>query len=155
LFLIIQSDADNQALDKAIDYAEEYGIHYVVMDAGLEFEMTEMDESQKKDFREDHDLHGLHDLIQAGFDLLDLITFFTTGDKETRGWPVKRGSTAPEAGGRIHSDFEDNFIRAEVIDWQTLLDAGSYGQARENGELRTEGSDYIVCDGDVIEFLHD
>jgi GTP-binding protein YchF len=151
----IQSDADNQALEEAIDYADEHDIHYVVMDAGLEFEMTEMDEEQKEDFREDHDLHGLHDLIQAGFDLLDLITFFTTGDTETRGWPVKRGSLAPEAGGRIHSDFQKGFIRAEVIHWETLLNAGSYAQARDNGEVRTEGSDYVVQDGDVIEFLHD
>lgn len=151
----IQSDAENQALEKAVAYADEHDIHYVVMDAGLEFEMTEMDEDQKDTFRDDHDLHGLHDLIQAGFELLDLITFFTTGDTETRGWPVKRGSKAPAAGGRIHSDFEDNFIRAEVIRWEKLLDAGSYAQTRENGELRTEGSDYIVQDGDVIEFLHD
>lgn len=149
-----QSDTDPQALEEAKAYASKHDVHYVVMDAALEFEMTEMEKEDKEEFRTEHNLHGLHDLILAGYDLLSLITFFTTGDKETRGWPVKRGSTAPEAGGRIHSDFEQNFIRAEVIHWQTLLKAGSYAQARENGELRTEGSDYVVRDGDVIEFLH-
>jgi GTP-binding protein YchF len=150
-----QSDADNHKLDEAVAYADEHSINYVIMDAGLEFEMTEMDEGQKGEFRKDNNLHGLHDLIQAGFDLLDLITFFTTGDKETRGWPIQRGATAPQAGGQIHSDFQENFIRAETIQWNTLLEAGSYAQARDNGEVRTEGSDYVVQDGDVIEFLHD
>ncbi|PSO45571.1 MAG: redox-regulated ATPase YchF [Parcubacteria group bacterium SW_6_46_9] len=150
-----KSDADDSVLDEAKAYADKHGIHHVVMDAGLEYEMTEMKEGQKDEFRQEHNLNGLHDLIQSGFDLLDLITFFTTGDTETRGWPVKRGATAPQAAGRIHSDFQENFIRAEVINWQTLLEAGSYAQARENGEIRTEGSDYLVQDGDVIEFLHD
>jgi GTP-binding protein YchF len=150
-----KSDADDSVLDEAKKYADKHGIHYVVMDAGLEYEMTEMAEGQKDEFRQEHNLHGLHDLIQSGFDLLDLITFFTTGNAETCGWPVKRGATAPQAAGRIHSDFQENFIRAEVINWQMLLEAGSYAQARDNGEIRTEGSDYIVQDGDVIEFLHD
>lgn len=150
-----QSDTDPDALDKAIQYADNHDIHYVVLDAALEFEMTEMDEGEKREFRAGHDVHGLRDLIKAGFNLLDLITFFTTGKKETRGWPVVQGATAPEAAGRIHSDFQEHFIRAEVIEWDTLLKAGSYAQARDNGEIRTEGSDYIVQDGDVIEFLHD
>ena len=96
---------------------------------------------------------GLDKLIQAGYDLLGLITFFTTGEKESRAWTCKRGSTAPEAGRSIHSDFHDKFIRAEVIRWDKLLEAGSYARARERGWLRTEGKDYIVEDGDVIEFL--
>lgn len=95
---------------------------------------------------------GLDDLITVSYQLLGLITFFTTGADETRAWTVKAGSTAPEAGAAIHSDFHDRFIRAEVIDWQTLLDAGSYAAAREKGLLRTEGRDYLVRDGDVIEF---
>ena len=96
---------------------------------------------------------GLDKLIQAGYDLLGLITFFTTGEKESRAWTCKRGSTAPEAGRSIHSDFHDKFIRAEIIYWDKLLEAGSYAHARERGWLRTEGKDYIVQDGDVIEFL--
>src|SRR3989338_1876025 len=96
---------------------------------------------------------GLDKLIQAGYDLLGLITFFTTGEKESRAWTCKRGSTAPEAGRSIHSDFHDKFIRAEIIRWDKLLEAGSYARARERGWLRTEGKDYIVEDGGVIEFL--
>ena len=95
---------------------------------------------------------GFDDLIRKGYEVLDLITYFTTGEDETRGWTVKRGSTAPEAGTAIHTDFKDKFIRAEVIEWDKLIEAGSHAAAREKGLLRTEGKTYIVHDGDVIEF---
>ncbi len=95
---------------------------------------------------------GLDELIRASYQLLNLITYFTTGPDETRAWTIVRGSTAPEAGAAIHTDFRERFIRAEVIGWQDLLAAGSYGAAREKGLLRIEGRDYIVADGDVIEF---
>ncbi len=96
---------------------------------------------------------GLDNLINASYDLLGLITFLTTGEDETRAWTTKRGSTAPEAGRSIHNDFKEKFIRAEVINWQDLLDAGSYAVARSKGLVRIEGKEYIVKDGDVIEFL--
>ena len=96
---------------------------------------------------------GLDNLIKAGYDLLDLITFFTTGEKESRAWTTKRGSTAPEAGRAIHNDFKDRFIRAEVIEYNKLLEAGSYAVSRSKGWVRTEGKEYIVKDGDVVEFL--
>ncbi len=95
---------------------------------------------------------GLNDLIKKAYETLDLITYFTTGEDETRGWTIKRNSTAPEAGTAIHTDFRDKFIRAEVIEWDKLLSAGSYASAREKGLLRTEGKEYIVQDGDVVEF---
>jgi ribosome-binding ATPase len=95
---------------------------------------------------------GLSDLIKKAYETLDLITYFTTGEDETRGWTIKRNSTAPVAGQAIHTDFRDKFIRAEVIEWNKLLSAGSYGSAREKGLLRTEGKEYIVKDGDVVEF---
>lgn len=95
---------------------------------------------------------GLNDLIKKAYETLDLITYFTTGEDETRGWTIKRNSTAPVAGMAIHTDFRDKFIRAEVIEWDKLLEAGSYGAAREKGLLRTEGKEYIVKDGDVVEF---
>lgn len=95
---------------------------------------------------------GLDDLIKASYELLHLETFFTTGEDESRAWTIKKGSTAPIAGTAIHTDFKDKFIRAEVIPWQDLLNAGSYAEARSKGLLRTEGKDYIVKDGDVIEF---
>jgi ribosome-binding ATPase YchF (GTP1/OBG family) len=96
---------------------------------------------------------GLDNLIKSGYDLLNLITFFTTGEKESRAWTCKRGSTAPEAGRSIHSDFQEKFIRAEVVHYDKLLEAGSFAKARERGWVRTEGKEYIVQDGDVIEFL--
>lgn len=95
---------------------------------------------------------GFDDLIKQSYKLLGLETFFTTGEDESRAWTIKIGSTAPEAGAAIHTDFKDKFIRAEVIEWDKLLSAGSRGSVREKGLLRTEGKDYIVKDGDVIEF---
>jgi ribosome-binding ATPase YchF (GTP1/OBG family) len=95
---------------------------------------------------------GIDRLIVAAYKLLDLISFFTTGEDETRAWTTKRGSTAPEAGKSIHTDFRDKFIRAEVIHYDKLMEAGSFAAAREKGWLRTEGKEYIVQDGDVIEF---
>ncbi|MEK7071541.1 MAG: redox-regulated ATPase YchF [Patescibacteria group bacterium] len=96
---------------------------------------------------------GLDNLIKESYKLLDLITFFTTGEKESRAWTTRRGSTAPEAGRAIHNDFKEKFIRAEVIHWDKLLEASSYAKAREKGWIRTEGKEYVVQDGDVIEFL--
>jgi ribosome-binding ATPase YchF (GTP1/OBG family) len=96
---------------------------------------------------------GLDGLIKAGYDLLNLITFFTTGEDESRAWTTIRGATAPFAGKSIHTDFQQKFIRAEVIAYDKLIEAGSYAKAREKGWIRTEGKDYIVQDGDVVEFL--
>ncbi len=96
---------------------------------------------------------GLDNLIKASYDLLNLITFFTTGTDESRAWTTKLDAKAPEAGRSIHNDFKDKFIRAEVINWKDLLDCGSYAVARSKGLVRTEGKEYVVKDGDVIEFL--
>jgi len=95
---------------------------------------------------------NLDQLILKSYEILNLITFLTTGEDETRAWTIKKNSTAPEAGGAIHSDFEEKFIRADVINWQKLLEAGAWSKARDSGLLRTEGKTYIVKDGDVIEF---
>jgi hypothetical protein len=94
-------------------------------------------------------------LIKQSYKLLDLITFLTTGPDETRAWTIKRGWKSPQAAGVIHTDFEAHFIRAEVINWKDLIDCGGYGIAREKGLLRTEGKEYVVKDGDVIEIRHD
>jgi len=93
----------------------------------------------------------LNELIKKSYEILDLITFLTTGPDETRAWTIKRGDKAPQAGGVIHSDFEEFFIKAEVINWKDLLEAGGFTKAREKGLIRTEGKDYVVQDGDVIE----
>ena len=95
---------------------------------------------------------GLDTLIEKAYETLGLITFFTTGEDETRAWTIVKGSAAPAAGAAIHTDFREKFIRAEVIPWDTLLAVGSYAAAREQGLLRTEGREYVVRDGDVIEF---
>jgi len=127
---------------------------FVIVDAGLEHEIKDLELEEKKEFRADGgNEDGIDNLIKKGYVILDLITYFTTGEKETRAWTTKRDSTAPEAGMAIHTDFRDKFIRATVIECEKLLEVGSHSAARENGTLRTEGKEYIVKDGDVIEFL--
>ncbi len=129
---------------------------YVFVDAGVENELGDVHGDERADFRRELGVaeDGLDALIKASYALLDLISFFTTGETETRAWTIKRGSTAPDAGAAIHTDFRDKFIRAEVIHWDKLLEAGTWGKAREKGTLRTEGREYMVEDGDVMEFLH-
>lgn len=135
-------------------FLDESGAHYVFVDAALEQDMKDMTEEEKRDYRTgDTAKTGLDALIRMGYDTLDLISYFTTGEKETRAWTVKRNSTAPVAGAAIHTDFTAKFIRANVIAWDTLLAAGSMASAREKGQLRTEGKEYIVKDGDVMEFM--
>ncbi len=122
----------------------------------FELELAELPPEEAEVFREeanlDQKISTLEDLITRCYDLLGLITFLTTGKDETRAWTIKQGSTAPQAGSAIHSDFEEKFIRANVINWQRLIEAGSLGNAIEKGLLRTEGKTYIVQDGDVVEF---
>ena len=96
----------------------------------------------------------IDDLIKMAYKILDFITFFTTGEDETRAWTIKKGTRAPQAGGVIHSDFETKFIKAEVIEWNKLLTAKGFVNARERGLIRTEGKNYVVKDGDVIEIKH-
>ncbi len=135
-------------------FFEETGSKWVVVDAAIEHELSALEGDEKDEYRKALELKddGINDLIKRGYEILNLITFLTTGEDETRAWTTKRGSTAPEAGTAIHTDFKDKFIRADVINWQDLLGAGSYAAAREKGLIRTEGKEYIVKDGDVIEF---
>ena len=130
------------------------GDRYVIVDAGLEFGLGSLSKEEEKEIRAGlpPGYTGLDVLIKESYALLDLITFFTTGEDETRGWTISRGSSAPLAGAAIHTDFRDTFIRAEVVAASDLLTLGSMARAREEGCLRTEGKDYIVTDGDVIEF---
>lgn len=130
------------------------GRPYVLISAKIEAELSSLSESEKAEYLKalgvEHS--GLEELIRIGYGTLELITFFTTGEDESRAWTIPKHSTAPRAGRTIHSDFEEKFIRAEVIAWNTLLEAGSWAEAREKGLLRIEGKNYIVQDGDVIEF---
>jgi len=122
----------------------------VALDLKIEEEISELSEDEKKELGLES---RLDKLILACYNVLELITFYTiTGGKETRAWTLKKGSLAPEAGGAVHSDFAEKFIKAEVINWQKLLEASSWQKAREKGLIQTAGKDYIVQDGDVIEF---
>lgn len=129
---------------------------WVIVDANVEHELKDLHGEDKQGFRQEYGVFedGVNDLIKKGYELLGLMSFFTTGEDESRAWTVKRGSTAPEAGAAIHSDFKDKFIRAEVINWAKLIEAGSRAGARERGWIRTEGKEYVVQEGDTIEFLH-
>ncbi len=144
-FLYVYNVTDTQ---KTLPQELEKNRH-IKLDIKLEEELSEMMEEEifaleltKK----------IDDLIVAAYQLLDLITYFTTGEDESRAWTIPKGWTAPLAGTAIHTDFKDKFIRAEIINWQKLLSAGSWSKAKELGTLRLEGKEYIVSDGDVIEF---
>ena len=139
---------------KLILFFKERKDQYVVVDAKIEEELSEFEGDEKKMFATElgATADGVDDLIVAAYTLLGLMTYFTTGEDETRAWTIAQQSTAPIAGMAIHTDFKEKFIRAEIIPWKTLLDAGSYGAAREKGLVKTEGKEYIVKDGDVIEF---
>lgn len=143
----------DERFTKLMNFIKESGAGYVIVDAGIEHDLKDMTDAEKKEMREGLGAdNGIDALIKKSYELLGLITYFTTGVQETRGWTIQKGWTAPLAGTAIHTDFKDKFVRAEVIEWNKLLEAGSYGAAREKGWVRTEGKEYIVKDGDVIEF---
>jgi len=127
--------------------------HFLIADILAEFEVAGLNREERKElgFAEESELDIL---IKKAYQTLGLITFLTTGPDETRAWTLEKNKKAPQAGGVIHSDFEKNFIRADVINWRDLLNAGGFAQAREKGLIRTEGKEYIVADGDVIEIRH-
>jgi len=154
-----QTDAENlepgdERYDALIDFFQAESAKYVVVDAATEAAVSDTEGEERKELLEAAGIaeSGVDALIRHGYELLGLLTFFTTGETETRAWTTKIGATAPEAGASIHSDFRDKFIRADIIQWNVLLEAGSHAAAREKGQIRTEGKQYIVQDGDVIEF---
>lgn len=136
------------------EYLDSLGAGMVFVDAAVENELQVLAPEDKEEFRREYGYFedGLDALIKAGFEMLGLMNFFTTGPDETRSWTIKKGSTAPEAGAAIHSDFKDKFIKADVIPWDKLLEVGSIAAAREQGLVQLAGKDYIVKDGDVVEF---
>ena len=146
-----ESNAHVQAVRK---YAAEQKSEVFVICAEIEEEISELDDDEKKMFLEDLGLKesGLEKLVRASYRLLGLMSFLTSGEDETRAWTIKIGTKAPQAAGKIHTDFERGFIKAEVVNYQDLLDCGSYAGAREKGLVRMEGKEYIVQDGDVILF---
>ncbi len=135
--------------------AQEEGAELVVVSAKLEAELSELSEEEARELLAAYGLSepGLFRLVRTAYRALDLVTFFTAGEKEVRAWTVRRGTKAPEAAGEIHSDMERGFIRAEVIPWEKLVEAGGWARAREKGWVRTEGKDYAIQDGDVMLVL--
>ena len=146
--------ASNAYVGKVREYAKETGSEVFVICAQIEEEISELDDDEKQMFLEDLGLKesGLEKLIKASYSLLGLLSYLTAGETETRAWTIRKGTKAPQAAGKIHSDFERGFIRAEVVNYQDLLDCGSYSAAKEKGLVGLEGKDYVVKDGDVILF---
>ena len=144
-------EISKELLEKISAYG---GLHasYILMNLKEELETSELLAEEKKELNIEKT--KIDDLIKMAYKILDFITFFTTGEDETRAWTIKRGTKAPQAGGVIHSDFETKFIKAEVIEWNKLLTAKGFVNARERGLIRTEGKNYVVKDGDVIEIKH-
>ncbi|MEK9176893.1 MAG: redox-regulated ATPase YchF, partial [Patescibacteria group bacterium] len=136
------------------EYLGGMGATFVVVDAAIEGELRDVAGEDTQKLRQEFGVldDGVDGLIRAGYDLLGLMTYFTTGPDETRAWTIPKGSTAPEAGAAIHTDFKDKFIRAEVVYYDDLVASGSFAKARERGLVRTEGKEYIVKDGDIVEF---
>ncbi|MDR0854404.1 MAG: redox-regulated ATPase YchF [Clostridiales Family XIII bacterium] len=146
---------DNEHVKAVREIAEKEGSDVVVLSAKVEAELSELEEDDKAIFLEELGIgeSGLDKLVKASYHLLDLISFLTAGKPEVRAWTIKRGTKAPGAAGKIHTDFEKGFIRAETISYENLIDCGSLTVARERGLIRSEGKEYVVKDGDVIHFL--
>lgn len=149
-------DTDPTKFTELVSVVKNMGSEYVVVDAKIEDDLKDFEGEERAMFRRELGAEntddGINALITQAYALLGLETYLTTGPDETRAWTIKKGSTAPVAAAAIHTDFEKKFIRAEVVYFQDLLDAGSVAVARAKGKVRTEGKEYIVRDGDVIEF---
>lgn len=146
--------AGNMHVAKVREFAAKEGFEVFVISAQIEQEISELDDEDKAMFLEELGLKesGLDKLIKASYKLLGLISYLTAGKQETRAWTITNGTKAPGAAGKIHSDFERGFIRAEVVNYQDLLDCGNYAAAKDKGLVRLEGKEYVVKDGDVILF---
>ena len=146
--------ADNAGVQAVREYAKETGSEVFAICAQIEEEISELDDEERQMFLDDLGLKesGLEKLIRASYHLLGLMSFLTSGEDETRAWTIKQGTKAPQASGKIHTDFERGFIKAEVVNYKDLLENGSLAAAREKGLVRMEGKEYVVQDGDVILF---
>jgi len=145
----------NEYVERVRAVAAADGADTIIISARIEEELAQLEPEEAQAFLADMGLErpGLERLIRTGYHTLGLITFLTAGEKEVRAWTVRRGSKAPQAAGEIHSDFERGFIRAEVVSYEDLIATGSIANARAKGKLRVEGKEYVVQDGDVMNFL--
>ena len=151
---LAEDGAGNAYVTAVKEFAAKENSEVFVICAQIEQEIAELDEEEKKMFLEDLGLSesGLEKLIRASYRILGLISYLTAGPKETKAWTIKNGTKAPQAAGKIHSDFERGFIRAEVVSYQNLVDCGGFNGAKEKGLVRSEGKEYVVADGDVVLF---
>ena len=139
---------------KVIEYAKKEGAEYMVICAKTEEELTTLEDDEREMFLTELGLteSGLDRLVKVSYKILGLISYLTAGEKEVRAWTVEIGTKAPKAAGKIHSDFEKGFIRAEIVDYDVLVELGSFNSAKEKGKVRVEGKDYVIKDGDVVLF---
>jgi Predicted GTPase, probable translation factor len=147
-------DADNPLLDQLINYAKNNGSSVLPMCNQLEAEVAELDKEDGLEFLKELGMEepGLNKLIRESYKMLSLLTYFTAGEKEVRAWTIREGSTAPKAAGVIHTDFEKGFIRAETTSYSDFIEFNGEVGAKEAGKLRSEGSEYLVKDGDIMHF---
>lgn len=145
---------DNDYVKQVKEIANSESAEVIVLCAKIEEELSELSKEEQEMFKEELGIKdsGLDKLVTASYSLLGLMSFLTAGEKEVRAWTIKKGSKAPQAAGKIHTDFEKGFIKAEVVSYNDLMEAGSYLSAREKGKVRIEGKDYIVQEGDIMLF---
>lgn len=150
----LKNPSDNPFLKELMSLAQKENAEVLVICASIEEEIAQLEEDEKMMFLSELGIgeSGLDRLIKASYKLLGLISFLTAGESEVRAWTIKKGTKAPQAAGKIHSDFERGFIRAEVVAYEELIKAGSYNTAKEQGLVRSEGKDYVMKDGDVTLF---
>ena len=145
---------ENSFVRSVREYAEKEGAKVISLSAKIEEELAGLEPEERAVFKEELGIKesGLEKLVSASYDLLGLMSFLTAGEKEVRAWTIKKGTKAPQAAGKIHTDFEKGFIKAEVVSFADLIEAGSFVKAKEKGKVRMEGKDYVVQDGDVMLF---
>ena len=149
-----EDEDDLQLFETVRSYATDEGAMAVSISAEVEAEMAELDDEERKEFQAEYNIGvcGLDKMIHAGYELLHQLTFFTTGEKESRAWTVTQGASAPQAAGKIHTDFERGFIKADIYPYEALVAEGSEAAVREKGLIRSEGKEYVIRDGDIIFF---
>ena len=151
---IANDGANNDQVKKVREYAKQHNFETFVLCAKVEEDLAGLEDAEKDEFLKELGLKesGLDKLVSASYRLLNLMSFLTAGEKETRAWTITIGTKAPQAAGKIHTDFEKGFIKAEVVNYKDLLELGSLAKAKEKGLVRMEGKDYVVQDGDVMLF---
>jgi len=149
-----KDEKDLPLVQKVIDFAKKEGSEYLVICAKTEEELSMLEPDEQELFLSEFGLSesGLDRLVKASYKLLGLISYLTAGEKEVRAWTITSGTKAPQAAGKIHSDFEKGFIRAEIVDYDILVELGSFNAAKEKGKVRSEGKEYVIKDGDVVLF---